>query len=85
MVNRAGWYIHGAIHRARPDALAICHAHTHAGRAWSARPAFAPGRTFGGDSKLSQSATALTMRATESDPQSEGSVRDETDKGAVDG
>ncbi len=34
--NRAGFYIHGAVHRARPDVHAICHAHTHAGRAWSA-------------------------------------------------
>ncbi|KAH8899556.1 class II aldolase [Thozetella sp. PMI_491] len=38
--NLAGFYIHGAVHKARPDVHAICHAHTHAGRAWSvfARP-----------------------------------------------
>ncbi|CEJ90095.1 Putative Arad-like aldolase/epimerase [[Torrubiella] hemipterigena] len=35
-VNRAGYYIHSEIHKARPDAHAICHAHTIAGRAWCA-------------------------------------------------
>jgi ribulose-5-phosphate 4-epimerase/fuculose-1-phosphate aldolase len=35
--NAAGYHIHGAIHRSRPaDAHAVCHAHTIAGRAWSA-------------------------------------------------
>ncbi|KAK0634842.1 class II aldolase, partial [Bombardia bombarda] len=34
--NAAGYYIHSAIHKARPDSVhAICHAHTRAGRAWS--------------------------------------------------
>lgn len=39
--NAAGYYIHSAIHQARPaDVHAVCHAHSHAGRAWSvfARP-----------------------------------------------
>lgn len=39
--NAAGYLIHSAIHKRRPDDIhAICHAHTHAGRAWSvfARP-----------------------------------------------
>jgi len=34
--NKAGWAIHGAVHRARPDVMAACHAHTVAGKAWSA-------------------------------------------------
>lgn len=35
--NAAGYYIHSAVHRARPgDVHAVCHAHTIAGRAWSA-------------------------------------------------
>ncbi|MCJ1341403.1 hypothetical protein MMC09_006699 [Bachmanniomyces sp. S44760] len=33
--NRAGWAIHAAVHRKRPDVNAVCHAHTHYGRAWS--------------------------------------------------
>ncbi|KAB8290144.1 hypothetical protein EYC80_011014 [Monilinia laxa] len=33
--NAAGFLIHSAIHKARPDVHAICHAHTNAGRAWS--------------------------------------------------
>lgn len=33
--NKAGYYIHSAVHKRRPDIHAICHAHTHAGRAWS--------------------------------------------------
>lgn len=33
--NAAGFQIHSAIHKARPDVAAICHAHTDAGRAWS--------------------------------------------------
>lgn len=33
--NRAGYFIHSAIHKRRPDIHAICHAHTAAGRAWS--------------------------------------------------
>jgi ribulose-5-phosphate 4-epimerase/fuculose-1-phosphate aldolase len=36
VANKAGWAIHGAIHRARPDVNAACHAHTRAGKAWSA-------------------------------------------------
>ncbi len=35
-VNRAGWVIHSAIHRARPDVDAIIHTHTLAGMAVSA-------------------------------------------------
>ena len=34
--NNPGYYIHSEIHKARPDVHAICHAHTIAGRAWSA-------------------------------------------------
>ena len=34
--NAAGFLIHAAVHRARPDAHAACHAHTVHGRAWSA-------------------------------------------------
>jgi ribulose-5-phosphate 4-epimerase/fuculose-1-phosphate aldolase len=39
--NAAGYLIHSAIHKRRPDDIhAICHMHTNAGRAWStfARP-----------------------------------------------
>lgn len=38
--NAAGYWIHSAVHNARPDIHAVCHAHTRAGRAWSvfARP-----------------------------------------------
>ncbi|KAL8923301.1 MAG: hypothetical protein Q9208_004701 [Pyrenodesmia sp. 3 TL-2023] len=34
--NKAGWAIHGAIHRRRPDVHAVCHAHTTYGKVWSA-------------------------------------------------
>ncbi|CAG8979304.1 hypothetical protein HYALB_00002427 [Hymenoscyphus albidus] len=34
--NAAGFLIHSEIHKARPDVHAVCHAHTNAGRAWSA-------------------------------------------------
>jgi len=34
--NRPGFLIHSEIHKARPDVHAVCHAHTMAGRAWSA-------------------------------------------------
>ena len=34
--NKAGWAIHAAVHCARPDVNAACHAHTVAGKAWSA-------------------------------------------------
>lgn len=34
--NAAGFFIHSEIHKARPDVHAVCHAHTDAGRAWSA-------------------------------------------------
>lgn len=39
-VNAAGFLIHAAIHRERPDVHAICHTHSTFGRAWStfARP-----------------------------------------------
>ncbi|KAM0418923.1 hypothetical protein ACHAPT_012188 [Fusarium lateritium] len=34
-VNTAGFQIHGAIHKARPDINAACHTHSPAGKAWS--------------------------------------------------
>lgn len=34
-VNRAGFVIHSAIHAARPDVVAACHAHAVHGKAWS--------------------------------------------------
>lgn len=34
-VNKAAFVIHSALHRARPDVMAACHAHTVHGRAWS--------------------------------------------------
>ncbi|KAE8370452.1 class II aldolase/adducin N-terminal [Aspergillus caelatus] len=34
-VNAAGFMIHSAIHKARPDIHAACHAHSPAGKAWS--------------------------------------------------
>lgn len=34
-VNKAGFVIHAAIHRARPDIHAACHLHSPYGRAWS--------------------------------------------------
>ncbi|KAH6693853.1 class II aldolase/adducin N-terminal [Plectosphaerella plurivora] len=34
-VNSAGFVIHSAIHRARPDVHAACHMHSPAGKAWS--------------------------------------------------
>ncbi|KAI7514247.1 class II aldolase [Hortaea werneckii] len=34
-VNKAGFIIHAAIHRARPDIHAACHLHSPYGRAWS--------------------------------------------------
>jgi ribulose-5-phosphate 4-epimerase/fuculose-1-phosphate aldolase len=34
-VNKAGFQIHGAIHKARPDINAACHTHSPAGKAWS--------------------------------------------------
>lgn len=33
--NAAGFLIHAAIHKARPDVHAVCHAHTIHGKAWS--------------------------------------------------
>ncbi|KAI9760314.1 MAG: hypothetical protein M4579_001718 [Chaenotheca gracillima] len=38
--NAAGFLIHAAVHKARPDVHAVCHAHTVHGKAWStfARP-----------------------------------------------
>ncbi|KAL4895344.1 class II aldolase and Adducin N-terminal domain protein [Aspergillus ambiguus] len=35
-INAAGFIIHSAIHRARPDINAACHMHTPNGKAWSA-------------------------------------------------
>ncbi|KAF5013788.1 hypothetical protein FDECE_206 [Fusarium decemcellulare] len=35
-VNAAGFMIHSAIHKARPDIHAVCHTHSPAGKAWSA-------------------------------------------------
>ena len=34
-VNRAGFVIHSAVHEARPDVVAACHAHSVHGKAWS--------------------------------------------------
>ncbi|KAL2694784.1 hypothetical protein Neosp_001371 [[Neocosmospora] mangrovei] len=34
-INAAGFVIHSAIHRARPDIHAACHMHSPAGKAWS--------------------------------------------------
>ena len=34
-VNTSGFYIHAAIHKARPDINAACHTHAPYGRAWS--------------------------------------------------
>jgi ribulose-5-phosphate 4-epimerase/fuculose-1-phosphate aldolase len=34
-VNTAGFIIHSAIHKARPDLNAACHMHSPHGRAWS--------------------------------------------------
>jgi ribulose-5-phosphate 4-epimerase/fuculose-1-phosphate aldolase len=34
--NAAGFQIHSAVHKARPDVIAACHTHSTAGRAWSA-------------------------------------------------
>lgn len=34
-LNAAGIFIHAAIHKARPDVHAICHAHSVYGKAWS--------------------------------------------------
>jgi len=34
--NKAGWAIHSAIHRRRPDVNAACHSHSISGKAWSA-------------------------------------------------
>ncbi|KAK6084849.1 aldolase [Seiridium cupressi] len=35
-INAAGFQIHSAVHRTRPDVHAICHTHSIHGRAWSA-------------------------------------------------
>lgn len=35
-VNKAGFMIHAALHKARPDVNAACHTHSKYGRAWSA-------------------------------------------------
>lgn len=35
-INAAGFQIHSALHRARPDVHAVCHTHSVHGRAWSA-------------------------------------------------
>ncbi|MCJ1295147.1 hypothetical protein MMC34_006708 [Xylographa carneopallida] len=34
--NKAGWAIHAAVHRARADVNAVCHAHTPYGKVWAA-------------------------------------------------
>lgn len=36
VVNTAGFMIHSAVHKARPDALAAAHAHSVHGKTWSA-------------------------------------------------
>ncbi|KAH6692534.1 class II aldolase family protein [Plectosphaerella plurivora] len=33
--NKAGFLIHSAVHKARPDVHAVCHAHSIYGKAWS--------------------------------------------------
>ena len=33
--NAAGFLIHSAVHKARPDAVAACHTHSPYGKAWS--------------------------------------------------
>ncbi|KIY02252.1 uncharacterized protein Z520_02390 [Fonsecaea multimorphosa CBS 102226] len=33
--NAAGFLIHSEVHKARPDVVAVCHAHTVYGKAWS--------------------------------------------------
>uniref|UniRef100_A0A8H7NGU4 Class II aldolase/adducin N-terminal domain-containing protein n=1 Tax=Bionectria ochroleuca TaxID=29856 RepID=A0A8H7NGU4_BIOOC len=33
--NTAGFLIHASVHRARPDAYAVCHSHSIHGKAWS--------------------------------------------------
>jgi ribulose-5-phosphate 4-epimerase/fuculose-1-phosphate aldolase len=33
--NAAGFLIHSAVHKARPDVIAACHTHGKAGKAWS--------------------------------------------------
>jgi ribulose-5-phosphate 4-epimerase/fuculose-1-phosphate aldolase len=35
-INRAGFVLHGAVHEAHPDVVAMCHAHTTYGTAWCA-------------------------------------------------
>ena len=35
-LNRAGFVLHGAVHEAHPDVIAMCHAHTTYGTAWCA-------------------------------------------------
>ncbi|MBC3192894.1 class II aldolase/adducin family protein [Pseudonocardia sp. C8] len=35
-VNRAGFVLHSAVHAARPDVVAMCHAHAVHSKAWSA-------------------------------------------------
>lgn len=34
--NAAGFLIHSAVHKARPDVIAACHTHSPHGMAWSA-------------------------------------------------
>ena len=34
-INKSGYVIHGAIHKARPDVIAAAHAHSMHGRTWS--------------------------------------------------
>ncbi|KZO90824.1 arad-like aldolase/epimerase [Calocera viscosa TUFC12733] len=34
-INEAGFLIHSAVHRARPDAVAVAHCHSPYGKAWS--------------------------------------------------
>lgn len=35
MINEAGFMIHSEVHRARPDAIAVAHAHSIYGKTWS--------------------------------------------------
>ena len=34
-INAAGFFIHAAVHKARPDVHAVCHSHTVHGKAWA--------------------------------------------------
>lgn len=35
MINEAGFMIHSEVHKARPDVVAVAHAHSIGGKAWA--------------------------------------------------